>query len=75
VQKTAEPIEMPFGISTRVDQMTHVLDGVDIGATWQIRLNRPYAAVIRPYAKLLWPLVVVNCVRYMQYLCTPRVFG
>ena len=53
MQKTAEPIEMPFGISTRVDQMTHVLDGVDIGATWQIRLNRPYAAVIRPYAKLL----------------------
>ena len=33
--------------------------GVHIGATWQIRLNRPCAAAMRPYVKLLWPLVVV----------------
>jgi len=27
--------------------------GVHIGATWQIRLNRPCAAAMRPYVKLL----------------------
>ena len=27
--------------------------GVHTGATWRIRLNRPYTAAMRPYAKLL----------------------
>ena len=31
--------------------------GVHSGATWRIRLNRPCAAAMRPYGKLLWPLV------------------
>jgi len=31
--------------------------GVHIGATWRIRLNRQCAAAMRPYVKLLWPLV------------------
>jgi len=31
--------------------------GVHICATWQIELNRPYAAVMRSYVKLLRPLV------------------
>jgi len=35
-----------------------VLDGVHIGATWRIRLNRPCAPAMRPYVKLLWPLVL-----------------
>ena len=30
VQKTAEPIEMPFGLWTPVDPRKHVLDGVQI---------------------------------------------
>jgi len=29
------------------------LYGVHICATWQIELNRPYAAAMRPYVKLL----------------------
>jgi len=29
--------------------------GVHICASWRIRLNRPYAAVMRLYVKLLWP--------------------
>jgi len=32
--------------------------GVHIVATWRIRLNRPCAAAMRPYVKLLWPLVI-----------------
>jgi len=39
-----------------------VLDRVHIGATWRIRLNRPCAAAMRPYAKLLWPLVKVGSI-------------
>jgi len=39
------------------------LYGVHIGATWRIRLNCPCAAAMRPYVKLLWPLVAfcVSC--------------
>jgi len=36
-----------------VDADWGVLDGVHIGATWRIRLNRPCAAAMRPYVKLL----------------------
>jgi len=35
-----------------------ILDGVHIGATWWIRLNRPFAATMRPYVKLFWPLII-----------------
>ena len=39
--------------------------GVHIGATWIIRLNRPCAAAMRPYVKLLWPLVLIcYCTSY-----------
>jgi len=53
--KTAEPIEMPFVMCTRVASGKHVLDGVHIGAIWRIRLNRPSAAAMRPrlFVKLL----------------------
>ena len=34
------------------------------GATWQIRLTRPSAGALQPYAKLLWPLVTITfCLR------------
>ena len=36
------------------DSSWGVLDGVHIGETWRIRLNRPWATVMRPYAKWLW---------------------
>jgi len=32
--------------------------GVHIGTTWRMWLNRPCAAAIQPYVKLLWPLVI-----------------
>jgi len=33
--------------------------GVHIGATSRIRLNRPYAAAMRPFVKLFWLLVSI----------------
>ena len=34
--KTAEPIKMSFVVWTQLDQRKHVLNGLHIGATWQI---------------------------------------
>jgi len=47
--KMAEPIEVQFGMWTRMGPRKHVLDGV----TRRIRLNRQCAAAMRPYVKLL----------------------
>jgi len=58
--KTAEPIEMAFGIWTRVGPRKHVLGGLYTGATWRIPLNRPYAATMRPMVKLLGSLVSLH---------------
>jgi len=44
-----------------------------IGATWRIRLNRPSAAVIRSYVKLLWPLVQHGD-RPSSWTCYARVW-
>jgi len=33
--------------------------GVYVGATWRIWLHCPCAAAVRPYVKLLWPLVII----------------
>jgi len=42
---------------------------VHIGVTWRIRLNRPSAAAMRPFVKLLWSLVSL-----LQQLHTVRYF-
>jgi len=47
-----KPIEMPFGTSTLVGPRNHVLNGADVGATWRIRVNRPCAAVMRPFCQI-----------------------
>ena len=47
--KTAEPIDMVFELWTRVGPKKHALDGMHIGATWRIRLNRPCVAAMRPF--------------------------
>jgi len=44
--------EMSFGIWTRVGPRKHLLDGVHIGATWWIRLNRPCAAAMRAFCQI-----------------------
>ena len=46
--KTTEPIGMSFGFWAQVG----LLDGVHIGATWRIRLNRPCAAAMRPFCQI-----------------------
>jgi len=53
--KTAEAIQMPFWTWTWVGPRKQVLDGVHTIATWQIRLNSPYAAAMQSYEKLeMW---------------------
>ena len=44
--KMAEPIDLPFTLWPRMGRRKH-------------KFNRPSAAAVRPYAKLLWPLVMV----------------
>jgi len=50
--KTAEPIEVPFGVLTRVTHGSMCQIGVHIGSTWRIRLNRPCAAAMRPFCQI-----------------------
>ena len=70
----AEPIDLPFGCELRLAEGStssvvfarfhqYVLMGGHIDATWQIHLNRPSAAAMQPFVKLLCPLVdfVVVC--------------
>jgi len=93
VQKTAEPIDLPFWLWTQVGWRAErstssvvfarwhqcALIGWHIGATWRIRLNRPSAAAMRPYVKLLWPLVLFCVTSIMIVItavlleCTSRV--
>ena len=47
-----------------LDPGNHVLDEVHIGATWRIRLNRLYAAVMRPYVKFT---LTFCCYHYCYY--------
>jgi len=42
-----------------------------IGATWRIRLSRSCAAAMRPYVKLLWPLVIISNIRLIRISITP----
>jgi len=45
--------------------------GVHIDAIWRIRLNRPFAAAMRPYVKLLWPHVIIRPHRSTTYEMRP----
>jgi len=50
VQKTAEPIQMPFGLMWAKGSMYYVR--VHIGTICQIQLNRPCAVMMQPVVKL-----------------------
>jgi len=55
-----EPIEMQFGLWSRVDRKKHAcITWGHIGTIWRIQLNRPCAAAMRPYVKSLRPLVLL----------------
>ena len=64
---TAEPIETPFGLWTRVGLC--VTRG-HIGATWRIRLNRPCGAVM-PAA--LRQITVTTCCLLLCCICSHRI--
>jgi len=48
----AESIELPFRMWNQMGPRKHIFDGMDIGATWQIQLNRQYAAAMRPFCQI-----------------------
>jgi len=54
-------------VFARWRQCAHM--GGHIGATWRIRLNRPSAAVIRSYVKLLWPLITRRLCCHRELPC------
>jgi len=53
LQKTAEPIEMPFVLWNRVGPRNHVSNGMRIGVIWRIRMNRSSAATMRPFGQII----------------------
>jgi len=60
--KTADPINLLFGLWTRTGPRKHAFDGVHIGANWQIRLNHPCAAAMRHFCwKTLTPCSKLMC--------------
>ena len=48
----------------------YIRQGVHIGATWRIALNRPRVAAMLPYVKLLWP----TCFSKATYQPILRIF-
>jgi len=56
--KTAEPIEMRFGLRTRVGPKKRALGESAHWRHLEIPLNRPCAAAMRPYVKLLRALII-----------------
>ena len=63
--KTAEPIQIQYGILSQVGPGNHVLDGVHTVTTRRIWFNHPCAAEMQPYVRLLCPLayfpVIILC--------------
>jgi len=61
--KMAEPIDLRFGLWTRVGRRKHKFNLIrqvaPTGTSHRIRLNRPSAAAMCPYVILLWPLVII----------------
>ena len=63
--KMAEPIEMLSWVGPRI----HILDGVHISDTWQIRLNCPCAAAMRSFCQItsntccLFLLTIILCTK------------
>jgi len=77
--KTAEPIDLPFGLWTRAGRRKHnsivfarwrQYAHMAIVAIWRIRLNRPSAAAMRSYVKLLRPQLLQHGVHDIrQWKC------
>jgi len=58
--ETAEPIDLPFELCTRVGRRKHKFSRIRQVAPMWIRLNRPSVAAMRSYVKLIWPPVVLR---------------
>ena len=65
--KTAEPIDVPFGIWTPEGPGKHVVDGMHIDDNWRILLNRPREVAMRPFGNYCNHLFEIFCYRYEFY--------
>jgi len=55
--KTAEPIEMPYGLRSRVDPGNHILDGGPDPPQWEGTILRRKGHPIVKYRDTLWSSV------------------
>jgi len=74
--KTAEPIDLPFGLWTlvvlgrRKHKLNHIRQVAPIGITWGIQLNCPSVVAIRPYVK--FEITLTTCCSYTP--CEDELF-
>ena len=73
----AEPIDLPFGLWTRMCWRMHKFSCICqvtpmCPTLWQIRFNRPCAAAMRSYVKLLWQLVITLGMHKQQHPVTKK---
>jgi len=50
------------------------LMGGHVGATWQLQLNRPSVAAMRPYVRLLWPLLLLLFRLFFSKTCSVKMY-
>jgi len=83
--KTAEPIDLRFGLWTRVGRRKYKFSRVcqvapmcrhwrHVGAIWRIQLYHPSVAVMQPYVKLHWPFLLSPCVADVDIIFLPCGF-
>jgi len=74
--KTAEPIDLPFGLWTlvvlgrRKHKLNHIRQVAPIGITWGIQLNCPSVVAMRPYVK--FEITLTTCCSYTP--CEDELF-
>jgi len=68
--KMAEPIDMLFGLCTRVSPRKHALGGVHTGATWRIPVYRPCAVAMRPFCQITLTTCFIYHTQRIEFHCT-----
>jgi len=69
--KTAEPIDIPFGLWSLVGPMKHVLGEAHTGTNWRTRLNRQCAAAMRTFCQI----TLTTCYYYSNMTTVKLILG